>query len=154
MTDPTSTPPEPPEPVPPAGSAVPPPEPAPPVAPVAPAVPPPGYGAQPPAYGAQPVGYAPVYVAPNPTNPLAIVSLVASLAGIFIWFIGPVVGIITGHIALSQIKKTGQQGHGMALAGTVVGYVLAGLTVLVVIAYIIFIVVIIGVGATNGYSSS
>ncbi len=42
-------------------------------------------------------------------------------------------GIITGHIALSQIRRTGAKGHGLALAlaGVILGYV--GLVVMLVI---------------------
>lgn len=50
------------------------------------------------------------------TNPLAIVSFVSS-------FFISLVGIICGHIALSQIKKSGGKGRGLALAGTIIGYV-------------------------------
>ncbi|MCX6495271.1 MAG: DUF4190 domain-containing protein [Actinobacteria bacterium] len=51
------------------------------------------------------------------TNVLAIVSLVTSILGLSL------VGIITGHIGLSQIKKTGEAGSGLAIAGLVIGYV-------------------------------
>ena len=37
--------------------------------------------------------------------------------------IGFIAGIICGHISLSQIKKTGEQGRGMAIAGLIIGYV-------------------------------
>lgn len=50
------------------------------------------------------------------TNPLAIVSFVSS-------FFISLVGIICGHIALTQIKKSGGKGRGLALAGTIIGYV-------------------------------
>lgn len=52
-----------------------------------------------------------------PTNVLAIVSLVLSILGFCL------IASILGHIALSQIKKTGEQGRGLAIAGIVVGYV-------------------------------
>lgn len=43
--------------------------------------------------------------------------------------------MIFGHIALSQIKRTGQHGRGMALGGTILGYLwFALLLVIVVIA--------------------
>ena len=88
------------------------------------------YG-QPPApeYGHAPAYGAPVYGAPAPQqygapaagtekyNVLAIVSLVASI------LMFQLVGVITGHIALSQIKKTGDKGRGLAIAGLIVGYV-------------------------------
>ena len=122
-------------------------------APVPPTPPPaPGYGATPPppAYGQPAPGYgetAPAYGQPAPaygqppaakTNTLAIVSLIASIAGIVIlWGIGSIAGVICGHISLSQIKKTGEQGRGMAIAGLIVGYagiVLAIIGVIVAIA--------------------
>ena len=51
------------------------------------------------------------------TNTLAVVSLITSILPLYL------VGIITGHIALSQIKRTGAKGRGLALAGVILGYV-------------------------------
>jgi hypothetical protein len=71
-------------------------------------------------------GYAyPVGTASNSipmTNTLAVLSLVFS-------FIVAIVGVILGHVALSQIARTGQEGRGLAITGLVVGYVslLAGM---------------------------
>ena len=76
--------------------------------------------------------HAPVGV--RPTNALAIVALVVS-------FFMPIAGIVCGHLALAQIKRTGEEGHGMALAGTVIGYTLTGLVVLLALAYVLVIVV-------------
>jgi Domain of unknown function (DUF4190) len=108
------------QPVPPAS------QPVPPAAQPAPAYGEPGaapaYGQTAPAYG-QPTGAK--------TNTLAIISLVASIAGIVIlWGIGSIAGVICGHISLSQIKKTGEQGHGMAVAGLIVGYIGIGLAII------------------------
>lgn len=61
----------------------------------------------------------------RPLNPLAVISLVTSILPL------QLVGVITGHIALSQIKRTGDRGHGLALAGVIVGYVGGALTILV-----------------------
>ncbi|MEI2784566.1 MAG: DUF4190 domain-containing protein [Candidatus Nanopelagicales bacterium] len=47
-------------------------------------------------------------------------SLVLSLLGIFCG-IGSIVGVILGFIARGQIKRTGQGGDGMALAGIIIG---------------------------------
>ncbi|MBX3195567.1 MAG: DUF4190 domain-containing protein [Microbacteriaceae bacterium] len=63
------------------------------------------------------------------TNTLAIVALVLSLTV-------SLGGIICGHIALSQIKRTGEGGHGLALAGTIIGYVLTAFSVLMIGLYI------------------
>jgi hypothetical protein len=77
---------------------------------------------------------------------LAIVSLVASIAGIVLWGVGSLVGVICGHISLSQIKKTGEQGRGMALAGVIVGYIGLALAILGFIIFFIFL----GVFASQG----
>lgn len=124
----------------------------PPVPPV-PALPPappaaPSPYAQPIPYG-QPNPYAPVYAR---TNVLAIVSFVASLAAMFFVVVGSITAVITGHIALNQIKRTGEGGHGLALAGVIIGYVGFGLTVIVVALYIVFIVAVVAAGTYNNYS--
>lgn len=54
-------------------------------------------------------------------NSLAVVSLATAVSGF-----GAVAGVITGHVALAQIKKTGQAGRPAALAGIIVGYVVLG----------------------------
>jgi hypothetical protein len=50
-------------------------------------------------------------------NTLAVVSLATALTGF-----GVVAGIITGHISLAQIKRTGENGRPLALAGIIIGY--------------------------------
>ena len=42
---------------------------------------------------------------------------------LWIWWIGSVLAVILGHVALSQIRASGQGGRGMAVAGTILGYV-------------------------------
>jgi hypothetical protein len=101
--------------------------------------------AQPAPYGA-PGAYGYGYPTAR-TNPLAIVSFVASLAAFFLWFVGSLTAIITGHIALSQIKKSGEGGRGLALAGLIIGYVGIGMTALIVILYILIFAVAISSGA-------
>lgn len=61
------------------------------------------------------------------TNTLAIIALVGS-------FFISLVGIICGHLALNQIKQTGEKGRGLALAGLIIGYI--GLVV--GILYVVF----------------
>ncbi|WP_254773799.1 DUF4190 domain-containing protein [Microbacterium sp. cf046] len=126
---------------------------APPAAPAPPAYTPapPAYTPAPPAYGTAPAyGAAPAYgtsygaYAPAKTNTLAIVSLVSSLVGIFIIpFLGSLAGIITGHMSLGQIKRTGEQGRGLALAGTILGYVGLGFIVLGLIVFFAFLLPLI-----------
>jgi hypothetical protein len=108
------------------------------VPPAPPAQPAPSYGTSAPSYDAGSPAYA---AAPNgqKTNVLAIVSLVSS-------FFISIVGIITGHIALSQIKKTGEQGRGLAIAGLIIGYV--GLVIGIIVAIVWF--AIIGTAISTG----
>ena len=51
-------------------------------------------------------------------NTLSVVSIASALTGF-----GVVAAIITGHISLAQIKKTGENGRPLALAGVIIGYV-------------------------------
>ncbi|MFB1297271.1 peptidylprolyl isomerase [Mycobacterium sp. pW049] len=73
-------------------------------------------------YGGYPAGGG----HPRPTNSLAIASLVCA-------FVLAPLGVVFGHMSLSQIKKTGEQGRGLALAGLIVGYVMIVATVVVVV---------------------
>ena len=57
---------------------------------------------------------------PTGTNSFAIGSLVASVVGLLCG-IGSIIGIVLGIVALNQIKQTRQGGHGLAIAGIVVG---------------------------------
>lgn len=75
--------------------------------------------------GGGPVTPAP---APAPTEPLAVWSLVLSLLSFCGFCCTPVVltgigGVVCGHLALSRIKASpGLQGHGLAMAGLIIGY--------------------------------
>ena len=97
--------------------------------------PPPPYGAYPPSpYGGYPAPYG-GYPQPRPTNTMAIVALVCA-------FVFAPLGIVFGHISLSQIKKTGEEGRGLAVAGLVISYVITALTILVIVLSVLFIVVV------------
>lgn len=73
---------------------------------------------------------APGRAAP-PINTLSIVALVLAI-------VVPLGGIICGHLALGQIRHTGERGHGLALAGTVIGWVLTVFLVLVAVLVVLF----------------
>ncbi len=62
---------------------------------------------------------------PTKTSGLAIASLVTGLIGVAPFPIVAPLAIIFGHMAMSRIKKSSGQvsGFGMALAGTILGYV-------------------------------
>ncbi|OBJ28709.1 DUF4190 domain-containing protein [Mycolicibacter heraklionensis] len=105
--------------------------------PPGPGYPPPGFPPPPPgAPGYPPSGYGTPYPGSyfNPgqaqkTNVLAVSSLVVSLLGLVFWPLG-VAGVILGGVALSQIKSTGEAGHGMAVAGTAIGGVAVTLSLI------------------------
>ena len=94
--------------------------------------------------------YAPAGIAApaRPTNILAIISLVASCVG----FALP--GVIMGHIALHQIKRTGEQGHGLALAGVIVGYCVCAIAIILVVLWIVVLFGILAWGAANASTIS
>ena len=50
-------------------------------------------------------------------NPLSVVSIASAATGF-----GAVAGIITGHVALSQLRHSAEKGRGLAIAGLIVGY--------------------------------
>lgn len=78
-------------------------------------------------YG-QPYGGYPVVAAP-PQNTMALTSMILSIAGILVLVTAPI-GAILGHIALKQIRQTGESGEGMAKAGIIVGWIVTGLIAL------------------------
>ena len=68
----------------------------------------------------------------RPTNQLAMVALVLS-------FLGPLspVGLVLGVVARGQIRRTGEEGEGVALAAVVVGGVITTLLVVVVVFWVL-----------------
>ncbi|MFC4059935.1 DUF4190 domain-containing protein [Planomonospora corallina] len=98
-----------------------------------------GYGG-PPAGGYDPYGYDPyAYGAPPPPRPnngMAVAALVLGIVGLFACGVTSIVGIVLGHVSLSQIKRTGEEGRGMAIAGLVLSYVGVAAWVAVALLYL------------------
>ena len=93
-----------------------------------PQYPPPGYG--PPGYGVAgypPPGY-PHYG--RPTNTMAILALVMA-------FVFAPAGLVLGIVARRQIRRTGEEGNGLALAGIIVGGIVTAFFVLMIALMII-----------------
>ena len=79
-------------------------------------------------------GYDPYRPMKSPgTNGMAIGSLVCSLVGVFCCGVTCIVGVILGVMAMRETKRTGQDGFGIALAGTIIG----GLAVAGFLVYIL-----------------
>jgi len=98
---------------------------------------------------AQPPPPPPGHVS-RPYNTWAIVS--ASFAASTIlgsWCLGGLIAVVTGHVARSQIKRTGEAGEGLALAGLIAGYISIGLFFLFVLAYIAFFALFFIFAATH-----
>ncbi|MGH3655077.1 MAG: DUF4190 domain-containing protein [Micromonosporaceae bacterium] len=102
------------------------------------------YGGQPGHPYPGPPGYPPYgyyYPPVRPTNGLAIASLVVSCCSVFVacLFYGlpgllGAVGATLGHVAQNQMKQSGEQGRGLALAGIIVGWIMTGLAILIALA--------------------
>ena len=102
-------------------------------------------GEQPP-YGQAPYGQPPYAQPPygypygRPTNSLAILSLVLA-------FVFAPAGLVTGIMARRQIKRTHEDGDGLALAGIIVGGIATAFFVLFVVVWLIAVIAL----ANEGY---
>jgi hypothetical protein len=69
---------------------------------------------------------------PDPTQPY---NVLAVLAFVFVW-LTIILGLVFGYIALSQIKRTNEQGRGLALAAVILGWIgLASTVVVLIVAF-------------------
>ena len=72
------------------------------------------------------------------TNPWAVAALVCGIVQ-FCIPPGAILAIVFGHIARREIRRTGENGRGMATAGLILGYVGLVLGIALVIAFLGFI---------------
>lgn len=68
-------------------------------------------------------------------NAFAIGSFVCALAT-FVTAVGFIPGIILGHMALNQIKESGESGAGLAKAGLVISYIFLALGLFFILLFI------------------
>jgi Domain of unknown function (DUF4190) len=80
-------------------------------------------------------GPYPAYPPVASTNGLAIASLVCGV-GTFVIGLSFIPAIICGHIARRQIRRTGEQGGGLALAGLILGYVGGALFIVLILVFV------------------
>lgn len=90
-----------------------------------------------------PPGYAPR----REPEQLAVASLVLGILGFFTG-ITAIPAVITGHLALSRIKRNKSDGHGMAVAGLAMGYIAIAIGIIVTIFVIGMIMM---VGTSGGF---
>ena len=74
------------------------------------------------------------------TNAVAMVAVV-------LVFFNPVAGLILAHIALIQIKRTGENGRTSALVAAVLGWILSGVLVVVLLGTVVAGSLLAGMGA-------
>jgi hypothetical protein len=80
------------------------------------------------------------------TNGLAIASLACGLAQFVFGPLATIPAIVFGHVARGQIKRTGEQGAGLALAGLILGWA-------AVILGIVLILIVVGLAVSIGMHS-
>ncbi|HEU0241448.1 MAG TPA: DUF4190 domain-containing protein [Micromonosporaceae bacterium] len=86
-------------------------------------------------YPPSPYGYPYAPAPPNSTDGMAVASLVTSIAGLLMLFcygigaVAGIVGAVLGHVARGRIRRSGQDGAGLALAGIIIGWTATGLLV-------------------------
>lgn len=82
-------------------------------------------------------------IPPVPASPSAsrtnILAVGALVSGIAAWFAAPlaagIVAVVLGHLARGQIKRSGEDGDGLAVGGLVLGYTNILVSVLAVAAF-------------------
>jgi hypothetical protein len=79
---------------------------------------------------------------PPGTNGKAIASLATSVAGLLFCGLPSIVGLILGIVAMRETKRTGQEGWGLALAGTIIGG-------LVTAGFVLYMLFFIGLAASD-----
>jgi hypothetical protein len=93
------------------------------------------------AYQAPPAAYP----TSTGTNGLAIAGMVLGI--LWLYWLGSILAVVFGHVALRQISRSGQGGRGMAIAALVLGYL--GLAIGVV-AIVLVAVAVHHSNAPNG----
>jgi hypothetical protein len=78
------------------------------------------------------------------TNGLAVASLVLGI--LWLSWIGSILALIFGYLALGQIRRQNEGGRGLAIAGIILGWV--GIATLVLVG------VLLAVAATQGTTNS
>lgn len=92
---------------------------------------------------------------------MAVAALVCGIGGlVFSWTLvlglASIAAVILGHISLKRLKTSGEAGYGMALAGTITGWVGVGLLVLLFVLFVImpFLFFVGVMGAATTYSAA
>lgn len=93
----------------------------------------------------------PAYTPPK-TNSKSIVALVLGILAVSLPYIGFLIGIVAivfASLSLKEIKRNGEQGRGMAIAGLVCGIV--GTAIYAILLLIVLIALVSFAGATSSF---
>lgn len=113
----------------------------------------PGYGQQGYQQGYGQPGYGQYAPPPSrPTNGMAVASLILGIVGLITCGATSIIGVVLGHIALSRIKRTGEEGQGMAMGGLVTSYIMVALFVIFWVFFGGFWLTLIGIGSAASSS--
>lgn len=82
-----------------------------------------------------PLGAAPVGPVRPEQGPVAPPWNALAIIGFVLAFVVPPGAIACGHIAMAQIRRTGEQGYGLALAAAVIGWAFTGVIALFVVLW-------------------
>ena len=94
-----------------------------------------------------------IFVPQRKTEQLAILSLIFSILGLCgfccgLFLVAAIGGIVCGHLALSRIKANPElEGHGLAMAGLVIGYV-------AIASWLVWILLFGGLAVLQGITES
>jgi len=85
---------------------------------------------------------APLALVPSSprTNGFAVASLVCGIGQLVAFWPATILAIVFGHKARRDIRRTGEQGEGLAQAGIILGYVGLGLSLLLVLIVLLGVV--------------
>jgi len=78
-------------------------------------------------------GTSPVVTPVAKTNGLAVASLACGLAQFVFGPVTAIPAIVFGHLARHQIRRTGEQGAGLALAGLILGWAVVILAIVIIV---------------------
>ena len=84
------------------------------------------------------------------TNTLAIISLICGIGQMILWPFATIPAIVLGHVARRQIRRTGENGSGLALAGLILGWIGASVLLLLILAIVLLVVA--HTGTPNGHA--
>jgi hypothetical protein len=99
------------------------------------------------------IPYAPPVMPHNSTT--ALISLISGITGLTVLpLLGSIVAIVTGHMAKSEIKKSGGMitGNGMATAGLIMGY--AAIAIGLCLICVLVILPLLGIGLSIPFLNS